>query len=140
MKKTKTHPFFYVLITVIFMGLLQFVITPRQTSCEQSIKEQPETKQIEVEVAGELARVTCYNDFGTMASGMITYPGAVAVSDRSIPLGTEIYVEGYGIMTIEDRTNIRFAEIKPMTIDIYMNISREECLIFGVQHLSYKLL
>jgi 3D (Asp-Asp-Asp) domain-containing protein len=95
---------------------------------------------IEVIPVTEVARVTCYNDFGTMASGRTTYPGAVAVSDRSIPLGSEIYVEGYGIMTVEDRTNIRFAKIKPMTIDIYMNISREECLIFGVKKLTYKLL
>ena len=40
----------------------------------------------------ETARITCYSDYGITASGEITRAGIVATSDRSIPLGTKIYI------------------------------------------------
>ena len=39
-----------------------------------------------------------------MAGGKQTYKGAVAVSDRLIPMGTKIYLEEFGEMTVEDKT------------------------------------
>lgn len=87
----------------------------------------------------KVARITCYVDKGIMASGRYTYPGAVATSDRTIPFGTKIYVEEFGEMIVEDRTNKRFENVEPMTIDIYFTGTRQECLDFGVKYLSYKI-
>ena len=85
----------------------------------------------------ETARISCYTDRGIMASGKYVYPGAVATSDRSIPMGTEVYIEGFGIMTIEDRTALWVHEQRGFTIDIYdPNCTKN----FGVKKLTYKIL
>ena len=72
-----------------------------------------------------------------MSNGDITYIGAVAVSDRSIPLNSEIYVEGYGVMTVADRTAKWIWEQRGMTIDIYSPDCNKN---FGVKKLTYKLI
>lgn len=93
--------------------------------------------QLEIIGVYKTARITCYNDFGATASGEITRPGIVATSDRSIPMGTEIYIEGYGIMEIKDKTNLRIQKDYGLTFDIW----DKECdKSFGVKHLTYKLL
>ena len=90
-----------------------------------------------VESITKTARITCYRDFGKMANGKITYPLAVAASDRSIPLNTKIYIEGYGELTITDRTAKWVHEKYGTTFDLYM----PDCdMNFGVKKLTYKLL
>ena len=98
---------------------------------------QIEPLELKIEQVSKTTRVTCYNDFGTMSNGDITYIGAVAVSDRSIPLNSEIYVEGYGVMTVADRTAKWIWEQRGMTIDIYSPDCNKN---FGVKKLTYKLL
>jgi len=91
----------------------------------------------EIIEVNQTAKITCYNDSGTMANGEQTFVGAVAVSDRSIPLNSHIYVEGYGIMKVADRTAKWIWETKGMVIDIYdPNCDRS----FGVKRKSYTLI
>jgi 3D (Asp-Asp-Asp) domain-containing protein len=81
-------------------------------------------------------RVSCYVDTGTMAGSKQTYKGAVAVSDRSIPMGTKIYLQDFGEMTVEDKT-AKWVHTKFYlpTIDVWM--TEKECKEFGLKELSY---
>lgn len=63
------------------------------------------------------------------ASGMTTFVGMVAVDPNIIPLGTKIYVEGYGIAIAGDTGGA----IKGNIIDLFFN-SASECYRFGRQH------
>lgn len=85
----------------------------------------------------ETARITCYNDYGKTASGEITRKGIVATSDRTIPMKTKIYIEGYGEMLIADKTAKWVHEKRGLTFDIYdPNCDK----YFGVNIKTYKLL
>jgi len=87
----------------------------------------------------KMARVTCYIDTGLMANGKYTYYGAVAFSDRTVPLNQNIYVEGFGEMFIADRTAQWVHDKYPVpTIDIWM--TEADCKAFGMKYLSYKIL
>ena len=99
-------------------------------------KEQIEYTVIEID---KIARVTCYVDEGLTASGEYTRDGIVAVSDRSIPMNSQLYLEGFGIMDVRDKTAKWIHEKYPvMTIDVWM--TAEECKEFGLKYLTYKLL
>ena len=63
------------------------------------------------------------------ASGMTTFVGMVAVDPKVIPLGTKIYVEGYGIAIAGDTGGA----IKGNIIDLFFN-SEKECYQFGCKH------
>lgn len=64
--------------------------------------------------------------YGKTASGMPTFVGMVAVDRNVIPLGTRLYVEGYGIAHAGDVGGA----IKGDIIDLYMN-SQKETRAFG---------
>ncbi len=55
--------------------------------------------------------------YGIMASGKEVYIGACACN--VLPLGTEISVEGFGLLTVEDRGSKRYFDRKKH-IDIYV--------------------
>lgn len=96
-------------------------------------------KRPELIKVDNIARVSCYIDKGTMANGQYTYHGAVAFSDRSVPLNQDIYVEGFGEMFIADRTALWVHEKYDVpTIDVWM--TEEDCKAFGLKYLSYKIL
>ena len=83
------------------------------------------------------ARITCYRESGITASGLITRKGIVATSDRSIKMGTKIWLEGYGEMLIADRTASYIQKQFGLTFDIY----NPDCdKSFGVKRLSYKII
>lgn len=63
------------------------------------------------------------------ASGMPTFVGAVAVDPRVIPLGTKLYIEGYGIAIAADTGGA----IKGHIVDLYFN-SSNECYNYGRRH------
>ena len=82
----------------------------------------------------EPARITCYLWTGNrMANMEYPYDGAVASSDRSIPFGTEVIIDGKKYI-VGDRTNQRFQDFETQTMDIYWEDSLEDCLKFGVQY------
>ena len=94
---------------------------------------------IEIIEVDKIARISCYIDKGTMANGEQTRHGVVAVSDRTIPLNSQVYVEGFGELKITDRTNKRIhKEFGILTIDIWM--TKQECEEFGLKYLKYKLI
>ena len=63
------------------------------------------------------------------ASGMTTFVGMVAVDPNVIPLGTKLYIEGYGIAIAGDTGGA----IKGNIVDLFFN-SESECYRFGRQH------
>lgn len=67
--------------------------------------------------------------YNKTASGMTTFVGMVAVDPKVIPLGTKIYVEGYGIAIAGDTGGA----IKGNIVDLFFNSARE-CREFGRQY------
>lgn len=63
------------------------------------------------------------------ASGMTTFVGMVAVDPNVIPLGTKLYIEGYGIAIAGDTGGA----IRGNIIDLFFN-SNSECYEFGRKH------
>ena len=63
------------------------------------------------------------------ASGMTTFVGMVAVDPKVIPLGTKLYIEGYGIAIAGDTGGA----IKGNKVDLFFN-SEGECRQFGRQY------
>jgi 3D (Asp-Asp-Asp) domain-containing protein len=72
-----------------------------------------------------------YTGGGTTASGMKAAVGRVAVDPRVIPLGTWLYIEGYGLCIAADTGG----DIKGKTVDLYMN-SESECRNWGVRSVT----
>lgn len=64
--------------------------------------------------------------YGITASGTKVRPGVVAVDPKIIPLGTEIFIQGYGFFVAEDTGGA----IKGNRIDIFME-DRKKALEFG---------
>lgn len=114
--------------------LILFIFLPLITTPAIEHKE-----PIEVIAVDKTARVTCYAPTGYRTASMkVPAYGMVASSDRTIPLGTKVYIEGYGIMTVEDRTASWVHEQKGFTLDIFMEEGCDKN--FGVKRLTYKLL
>lgn len=137
MIKTKIIPPF--LLTLFLSIALISIVNQKDDGIYQNeIKNAPQGK-IELIKVNKIARVTCYTDKGIMANGDYVYPGAVAFSDRSVPLNQVIYVEGFGEMVIADRTSKWVhTNFNYPTIDIWM--TEEECKEFGLKYLSYTLI
>lgn len=70
-----------------------------------------------------------YTGGGTTAMGTRARVGAIAVDPDVIPLGTKVYVEGYGYARAEDTGG----NIKGKTVDLYMN-STSACMNWGVRY------
>lgn len=76
-----------------------------------------------------IVKAYAYTGGGRTASGTPARKGAIAVDPRVIPLGTKVYVEGYGHARAEDTGG----NIKGRTIDLYMN-SGSACMRWGVRY------
>ena len=74
-------------------------------------------------------------DGKTTASGLPVRRGVVAVDPDVIPLGTRLYVEGYGEALAADTGGA----IKGNRIDLYME-SREEALNYGIRMVNIRVL
>lgn len=68
---------------------------------------------------------------GETASGMKPQVGVVAVDPKVIPLGTELFVEGYGNAIAGDVGGA----IKGNRVDLFME-TRENCMEFGRQNVK----
>jgi 3D (Asp-Asp-Asp) domain-containing protein len=73
--------------------------------------------------------------YGLTASGATVQEGRTIACDRSIPFGTEFYIDGIGIRVCEDRGG----KIKGKHIDLYMN-DLKKAKEFGVQHLEVRMI
>lgn len=76
-----------------------------------------------------------YTGGGTTAMGTRARVGEIAVDPRVIPLGTRVYVEGYGFARAEDTGG----NIKGNTIDLYKS-SESACLNWGVRYVTIYIL
>ena len=143
-----------VIITILLVltGVFALIISPKMAQIDlgginipktdlnatTSLVE-PKNSLPEVVYVGKTARVSCYVDKGLTASGEYVRPGIVAVSDRTIPMDSQLYLESFGIMDIRDKTATWVRDKYPvMTIDVWM--TEEECDNFGLKYLTYKLL
>ena len=68
------------------------------------------------------------------ATGTWPSRGTVAVDPRIIPLGTKLYIEGYGHAVAEDTGGA----IKGNIIDLYMD-DRSECLNWGRRQVEVRI-
>lgn len=76
-----------------------------------------------------------YTGGGTTASGLPAAVGRIAVDPGVIPLGTRVYVEGYGFATAADTGG----NIKGNTIDVYYN-SESQCRQWGCRYITIYIL
>lgn len=76
-----------------------------------------------------------YSGGGRTAMGTSARVGAIAVDPSVIPLGTRVYVEGYGFAKAEDTGG----NIKGKTIDVYKNTPGESSS-WGVRHVKIYIL
>ncbi|MCI8646548.1 MAG: DUF348 domain-containing protein [Firmicutes bacterium] len=76
-----------------------------------------------------------YTGGGTTAMGTKARVGEIAVDPSVIPLGTKVYVEGYGFARAEDTGG----NIKGNTIDVYKS-SESACLNWGVRYVTIYIL
>jgi len=67
------------------------------------------------------ARATAYTGGGSTATGTVARPGTVAVDPAVIPLGSRVYVEGYGYGTALDTGGA----IRGHRVDLYFDTARE---------------
>jgi 3D (Asp-Asp-Asp) domain-containing protein len=76
-----------------------------------------------------------YSGGGTTASGRRARVGLIAVDPRVIPLGTILYIEGYGVCIAADTGGA----IKGRTVDLYMDTERE-CRSWGKRNVMCYIL
>lgn len=92
-------------------------------------------------VSGNYSKVmtveaTAYTHTGNLtATGTVARVGVIAVDPRVIPLGTRVYVEGYGYAVAEDTGGL----IKGNIIDLFMD-TNEECINWGRRHVKMYIL
>ncbi len=82
----------------------------------------------------EVFEATAYTGGGRTASGTRARVGEIAVDPRVIPLGTTVYVEGFGELRAEDTGGA----VKGHIIDIYMS-SRSQCRKWGRRNVTVYL-
>lgn len=70
----------------------------------------------------------CGKSNGITASGIKAVQGVTIATDKSIPFGTKIYIDGIGERIVQDRGGA----IKGNRIDLYFD-SHQEALNFGRQ-------
>lgn len=69
------------------------------------------------------------------ASGKLAKRGTCAVDPKIIPLGTKLYIEGYGYAVANDTGG----DIIGKTVDLYMS-SKQECYNWGVRYVKVYVL
>lgn len=107
---------------------------------EAMINEEPEPQEpewIEVEATAYCPCEKCCGKWALnrpdgivyTASGAVAQEGVTIAADWSVlPVGTVIYIEGYGTRTVQDKG----AAVKGNAIDVYFE-SHDEALVFGRQ-------
>lgn len=89
-----------------------------------SVKDLDPTRIKSTKVVG----VTAYTHTGNAtATGVMPARGTVAVDPKQIPLGTKLYIPGYGFGVAQDT-----GRMAPNTIDLFMD-TYDECISWGRQ-------
>lgn len=78
---------------------------------------------------------TAYTGGGTTASGLAAKVGRVAVDPKVIPLGSELYISGYGYCVAADTGGA----VKGNIVDLYFN-TYSECINFGRRNVTVYLI
>jgi 3D (Asp-Asp-Asp) domain-containing protein len=108
---------------------VQSVVATAQTAEQKSQQLQPTTATTPAPPAGGsrtlTVSATCYDLPGKTATGMPVGPGVVAVDPSVIPLGSKMYVPGYGNGVAADVGG----GIQGATIDLWM--PQAQCLSWG---------
>lgn len=81
-------------------------------------------------------RATAYSGGGLCANGKRCKVGRIAVDPRVIPLGTWVYVDGYGLAQACDTGGA----IKGRRIDLYFNGGERHCNRYGVRRVKIFIL
>lgn len=82
-------------------------------------------------------KATAYTHTGNAtASGVMPKVGTVAVDPKVIPLGTRLYIPGYGFAKAEDTGD---SYIRNYTIDLFMD-TEAECIKWGVRSIKIYIL
>ncbi|UII58342.1 LysM peptidoglycan-binding domain-containing protein (plasmid) [Cytobacillus spongiae] len=110
---------------------------PAEETAEEAATEENAVKEITVEATAYTA--SCDGCSGTTATGvnLLENPDAkvIAVDPNVIPLGSKVYVEGYGYATAEDTGGA----IKGNRIDVFIP-SKDQAIDFGRKTLNVKIL
>jgi len=105
------------------------VIFPVKVQEHQDPEPEPELETIILEA-------TAYTWTGCRtASGSWPSRGTIATDPRVIPLGTELYIEGYGSAVAADTGGA----IQGQKIDLYMD-SEHECLQWGRRQVEVRVI
>ena len=127
---------FYQTVETTVPDVVQIQSTIFET--EPTIARESEEIQFETwKITGYCAcEICCPNTSdGITASGTKVDAQTTVAADKSIPFGTQIYIDGLGIKTVEDRGSA----VNGNHIDVYFD-SHEKAKQFGVQYLQIKIL
>lgn len=108
---------------------------PREKAVRHYSSRHEEPKVLVMEATAYSASEAEGTADGITAIGTRVRRGVAAVDPSVIPLGTRLWVEGYGYATAEDTGRA----IKGMRIDLFME-SREEALRFGRKTVGVRIL
>jgi 3D (Asp-Asp-Asp) domain-containing protein len=107
---------------------VQTVVATAQAAQQRSQQLQPTTTTTSPPPGGKrhlVVSATCYDLPGTTATGMPVGPGVVAVDPSVIPLGSRMYIPGYGHGVAADVGSA----VKGADIDLWMTAS--QCGMWG---------
>lgn len=107
-----------------------------ETAGRWDVPPPPESKApITLQMTATAYTYGCGNGDGVTATGTIPRPGVAAVDPAVIPLGTELYVEGYGYARAEDTGGA----IRGARIDLFFP-TRETALQWGRRTVEVRVL
>ena len=76
-------------------------------------------------------RVTAYSGNNGVTYGYsenILVPNVSCAASRNIPIGTQLYIEGFGIVTVEDRMSEEYdTDHDGMVVDLYLESYSAAC-------------
>jgi len=142
--KIKTE--WIVFIPVVAFALLAVMIgepTPTAPVSITHINVENENQSHETQYIAQATCYVCPPYCGKMANGKVVHEGAIAIRQNSklikemgLHLGDKVFIEDYGTYEVEDI----MADWVSADIDIYMDVSKQECLEWGKQSLKIEKL
>lgn len=94
-------------------------VPPSRTTAPAGVEERDIETILLFEVTGYSH--SCGNGDGVTATGTVPRPGVISVDPRVIPLGTELWIDGYGYGRAEDTGGV----IKGHKLDLFFETEDE---------------